>query len=106
MSSRIHEGGRIMVIALLAGTLLLPGARALAGELLPFPAAPSLRQPAREAPYLARYRKKIRPLRCRELQDLRDGLLRKVRAATGRDRRYYMSLVHVVDDVRDSKTCP
>ncbi len=107
MNRRIHGRGRMMAVAgLLAGILFLPGLDVLAGELLPFPSNQAPQRPAREAPYLAEYRQKIRPFQCSELQSLRDGLLRKVRGATGRDRQYYMSLVHVVDDVRDRKQCP
>ncbi len=111
MDSRIPGWSRSIAPIVLAagmGGLLLAAAAAMAGELLPFPSTPrpSLRQPVREAPYLKEYRKKIRPLRCDELQSLRDGLLGKTRGASARDRRYYMSLVHVVDDVRDRKMCP
>ncbi|MFP7753352.1 hypothetical protein ACLG6S_01620 [Thermodesulfobacteriota bacterium B35] len=102
------HGGNFLIAGLLAAGLLLTGTGAPAGELLPFPASQkrSLRQPIREAPYLAEYRKKIRSLECDELQSLRDALLGKARDAGSRDRRYYMSLVRVVDEIRDGKTCP
>ncbi len=107
MNGRIHgRGGRMAPATLLAGILLLAGTVGLAGELLPFPETRSLQQPVREASYLAKYRKMILALQCNELQALRDGLQGKMRGASDRDRRYYMSLVHVVDDVRDRKQCP
>jgi len=76
-----------------------------AAELLPFPSQEQ--QGVRYVPpYLVEFRKKLLPLSCEELGDVRDGLTARIReASTSSDSNYFRGFVDVLDEVA-GRRCP